>query len=81
MTLEETKQELETLISGNQYSLHQVEIHTLQSALQHLEAGKRLREAVENLRDQKGRHNTGIAYDELMAILESTTTKEGEQSA
>lgn len=42
MTLEETKQELETLISGNQYSLHQVEIHALQSALHHLEAGRKV---------------------------------------
>lgn len=43
--------------------------NTWRSVLHHLETGKRLREAVENLRDQKGRYNTGAAYEKLMALL------------
>lgn len=35
-----------------------------------LEAVNKLLDAVRNLREQKGRHNTGVAYDQLMKLYD-----------
>lgn len=51
-------------------------LSNLPTILHHLETGKRLREAVENLRDQKGRYNTGAAYEKLMALLSPQTPQQ-----
>lgn len=45
--------------------------HTANAALDNDRSA--LLAAIRNLRDQKGRHNTGIAYERLVALLPENT--------
>jgi hypothetical protein len=54
----------------------ETEIQTLRTQLQAAQqAAETLATDIRNLRDQRGRHNTGIAYDRLLKTLETYETK------